>query len=140
MAKSKKTIEKLKLTEKINYYAISIYDIEGRLDDVVDYFLNLKENIKKTNHQILKNSEETNNNYGYINPTKYEDFIDFKIEVDKYYDDIYINIYGIRLETDEEYNNRINYKKIKDEENKRKKLEMEKSEKELYLKLKKKYG
>lgn len=133
MAKSKKTIEKLKIKEKINYHTISIYDIEGRLDDVIDYFLNLEENIKKTNHQMLKNSEKNNNYF-----TKFEDFIDFKIEVDRY--DEEIDIYGIRLETDEEYNNRINAKKIQNEKNRKQKLEAEKSEKELYLKLKKKYG
>lgn len=137
MAKSKKTIEKLKITESINYYKISIYDLEGRLDDVIDYFLNLKENIKKMNHQILKNSEKTSN---YDHFTKFEDFLDFKIEVTRFYDDVDVDIYGIRLETDEEYNNRINAKKIQNEKNRKQKLEAEKSEKELYLKLKEKYG
>jgi len=109
MAKSKKTIEKLKITESIHYYKISIYDLEGRLDDVIEFFLNLKENIKKQNHEILKNSEKTNNHDHF---TKFEDFIDFKIEVNRYYDELDVDIYGIRLEKDEEYNKRINEKNI----------------------------
>lgn len=75
---------------------------------------------------------------------KDKNFIDIMVVTEGQYDDTYTMVYGVRLETDKEYENRlkqIENQKLTSEQRKAKKEEEKLAkEKALYLELKKKFG
>lgn len=93
---------------------LSVSDFNGKIDDVIKFL-----------------QEKKAAWHGYLN---------IRIDASQHYDDVSIELYGDRLETDDEYAARIKIEErlIKDKDQKKK--EEEKAEKALYYRLKKKYG
>lgn len=120
--------QKIEKREELYLY-IPIDVFEGNLEDVCKKVLNLKERLKQE-HQVVKD-----------NPNKY-----FKYELffTSYYDEgMEAKIRGVRLETDEEFNNRIERNKKQQQAGKmaakKRKENQEKRELTLLETLKKKY-
>lgn len=117
-------MEKIKISEKL-YCHIDIDSLlSGTLHDVANNILNIEQKLKTENPIVSKN------------PDKYIQFI---IEPNFTYYDSELEVSGIRMETDEEYNKRIEKaakQKIARQVAAQNKA---KAEMELYLKLKKKY-
>lgn len=86
-----KKLDRLQIQETLE--EISLWDLEGSLDDAIAFFQKRKK--EYGNRKDLKLSKETR--YGYDDSTDY------------------LVIYYMRDETDEEYNNRINLRKSQEE-------------------------
>lgn len=99
----------------ISIDSLNVSDFSGNIHDVVA-FLQAKEFSWKA--------------YGYSN---------IRIDAYQHYDDVTIDLFGDRLETDQELEARISYEKKFNKSKKEKVEEKEKAEKALYARLKKKY-
>lgn len=129
------TNEKIRLPVNIPYTDISL---SGKVEDIVAELSNLKQNIIDR-IEILNKASKKKDYVAYP-------FLPEEIEIEVYSDGCYCSIYvkAFRMETDEEYNNRIEkqklYEKYKQEEKNSIKKEKEELEKKEYERLKKKYG
>lgn len=122
--------EKKEIKCPVPYYIDSSY-FEGDLNKIIKFLQELPEQIKLL-YNPLGNSVYLNAIHRY----------EIQIGYDDNYDEF--TVIGYRWETDEEFNKRIEVNKkaskLAKENAKKRKLELEKQEKENYLKLKAKYG
>lgn len=120
--------EKKEITERLSLYIELDSIFRGSLEEVSKNILNL-ENRLKLEHAEVRN-----------NPDKY---FRFDLKLDQTFEDVELEIFGVRLETDEEFQKRLEKSKkmAKSMKEFRKKLKDKKEKQELntYLKLKKKF-
>lgn len=125
----KKGETKKEIREYLSLYVELSSVIKGSLQDVANNILNIETRLR-TEHGFIRE----NPNY----------YIRFEIEIETYYEDTpEIKLFGIRLESDAEFNQRIDRnKKARIAEQKRvdkQKEEKEKKELQTYLRLKTKF-
>ena len=124
--------EKKNEVKKYYYYNIDRYSFEGDISEVVKFLNNLPEAVKVNNLEFKQDSE------------KYT-FIRYELNSEKDYDDyLEFKFYAIRLETNEEFNKRIESNKkaqiaARKAATTREKNKIE-EEKKLFEILSKKYG
>lgn len=121
--KAKKT-EPLEKKEKLYLYTDLYYLLSGSLDEASLKILDLEKRLRSENTVVISNPNM---------------FKRFEIEYKHYDDSPEIQIYGIRMETDEEVKARLDFAKRKKEVFLRAKKDAETKERELYERLKKKF-
>lgn len=142
MKESKKEIR-----ERLPIY-IDLYNFEGDTKKVIEYIESIP--IKVKDWIEMSNTNLSNVSYPILEKEKVQEYQDkllscfrYEINISKSYEDIELEVYGIRLETDEEFQDRIN--KVKGASNNARKAALTKKknqelkDKEEYLRLKKKF-